>query len=317
MILGVLTDILMMWVLPPRLGTVAVLSIFGAIPLRLGFAFVLYSRLHFVYPQTAASRRKLRWVLVAIILITISFSVPGVVVTLLGSSGSFLVSYRMYKVVLYFDIVFVLEDIFLESLYISYFRRYLKDIPAYAKQDTRQQMRRIFYLLLAASVIVLICDIVGVVLLCMKILLLRYTIYTVLFGVKLNAEFFVLNRLVDVTELKSEILRQGNLSESLVEEGSNVGITRRARQEVTDTNKRSGPGSPERSTVDAREEIGALTQSVDPEGIHAHAPTPGPLRGLHERPQNEVTAVESREGGSQIGVHVVSSIAGVCRVPCP
>jgi hypothetical protein len=70
--------------------------------------------------------------------------------------------------VVYFEIPFSVEDVVLESLYSYYFWQYLKDIPTYASQDLRQRMLRTFYLLVAASFIVLVCDIVSVTLLCMR-----------------------------------------------------------------------------------------------------------------------------------------------------
>jgi hypothetical protein len=148
-----------------------------------------------------------------IILNSILFSLPSIVVTILGGlEGSVLVSYRMYKVVVYFEIAFVVEDIFLEVLYIYHFWRYLQDVPAFIGATTQKHMKRTFYLLLMASLVVVVCDLAGLILLYMKILLLRYSILGLLYGIKLNTEFFVLNRLVETVKMKDDILRRGNMS---------------------------------------------------------------------------------------------------------
>lgn len=207
----------MIWVLPPDTASAAVLSILGSVPLITGFGFVLYSRLHLVFSPTTISQRKLRWVLASVIFASVCFTVPGVVATLIGSSGAKTIMRRMYTHIRFFEISYAVQDVFLESLYIYHFWRYMDDVPAHAKQDLRRQMRKMFYLMCATSVVVTICDLVGVILLCMSILLVRYTILGLLYGVKLHTEFFVLNRLVKMTELKHQILRQGNLSEIFIE----------------------------------------------------------------------------------------------------
>lgn len=151
-----------------------------------------------------------------VILNAVLFSLPSIVVTLLGANGSVLISYRMYKIVVYFEIAFVLEDVFLESLYLYYFWLYMQDVPGSAGVMLKKRMWRTFYMLLGTSLIVLICDVLGLVLLLMKILLARYTILGILYGIKLNAEFFVLSRLLDTVNLKNEVLKRGNMSGPLV-----------------------------------------------------------------------------------------------------
>jgi hypothetical protein len=278
----------MMWILPPSNSSDAALSIFGSVPLVTGFAFVLYSRLHFVCSQTADSKRNLRCLLIAIIIITIFFSLPGLIVTLLGSSGSVLVSYKLYKIVVYFEIPFAVEDVVLQGLYIYYFWKYLKDIPTYAKQDVRQRMQKTFYLLLAASSVVLLCDIVSVTLLCMKMLLVRFTILGLLYAWKLNTEFFILNRLVDMTELKIEVLKQGNMSPSLAEVGTEFGFGPNDSTVMygahvgIDTNDyqsamRSG------NTGAASEVMASRARDLNPSHAQALAPTPGALLSLQEK----------------------------------
>jgi hypothetical protein len=53
-----------------------------------------------------------------------------------------------------------------------------------------------------------------------EMLLVRFTILGLLYGWKLNTEFFVLSRLLEMTELKSEILKQGNIPQSRVDAGT-------------------------------------------------------------------------------------------------
>jgi hypothetical protein len=202
-----------MWVTKPNTALGLVLNIIGSVPLITGFAFVLYSRLHFVLPLSTKRRWKLRGLLIMIIVNAVLFSLPSIVATLLGHvDGSILVSYRMYKVVVYFEIAFVLEDIILEILYLFYFWQYLRDVPAYVDQTAQKHMKRTFHLLLKASLVVLVCDLLGLVLFYMKILLLKYVILGILYGIKLNTEFFVLNRLVEMVKMKDEILKRGNMS---------------------------------------------------------------------------------------------------------
>jgi hypothetical protein len=214
-----------MWIIQPSTATILVLNIFGSVPLITGFAFVLYFRLHLVLPESANRRWKLRGLLIMIILNAVLFSLPSIVVTLLGGlDGSVLTSYRMYKIVIYFEIAFVVEDIFLEILYIYHFWQYLHDVPTYIGATAQKHMKRTFYLLLTASLIVVVCDLLGLILLYLKILLLRYTVLGMLYGIKLNTEFFVLKRLVETVKTKDDILRRGNMSVDAVVSESRVSI---------------------------------------------------------------------------------------------
>jgi hypothetical protein len=118
----------------------------------------------------------------------------------------------MYKIVVYFEIAFVVEDMLLESLYLYYFWRYMQAVPNNLNEAAGKSMRITFYLLCLASIIVVLCDLAGLILLYMKVLLLRYTILGLLYATKLVTEFFVLNRLVDLVQMKNENLQRGNLS---------------------------------------------------------------------------------------------------------
>jgi hypothetical protein len=131
----------------------------------------------------------------------------------------------MYKIVLYFEIAFVIEDIFLEILYIYHFWQYLQDVPAHVGVVFWKRNSRTFYLLLIASLIVILCDIVGLILLFLKIFLLRYSVIGLLYGIKMHTEVLILNRLVDTINLKNEVLRRGNISDGAAADGTTANST--------------------------------------------------------------------------------------------
>lgn len=96
-----------------------------------------------------------------------------------------------------------------------FFWGYLNDLPSNADALTRKRVLLTFRLLVAASIIVWVCDLIGLILLYMKIILVRYSFLGLVYSVKLSLEFFVLNYLVNMSELKSRLLQRGNLSGSI------------------------------------------------------------------------------------------------------
>jgi hypothetical protein len=118
----------------------------------------------------------------------------------------------MWKKTVFFEIVVVIEDILLETCYLYFFRSYLNDFPANTDAATKKRILSTFRLLVTASIIVTVGDILGLKLLYMEMILARLSFLGFLYSVKLTLEFFVLNQLTDISELKSQLLQRGNLS---------------------------------------------------------------------------------------------------------
>jgi hypothetical protein len=212
--LGIIGEIisydLTIWVLKPVNKAWAALHIISSILCFSGFALVLYSRLHFVIPHKHFKIR--RGLLIMIVVNAIAFHVPVIVSTMISAYGDPLLGYRLYTHFVYFDVGFAGQDVLLSTVYVCYFWIYLHSIPTETSEDVKMQDRTTFRLVIVAYIVVLMTDVLALVLLGRNLLLARYTVLGLVLVLKLNVEYFVLNRLVKTSHRRMEILERGNLS---------------------------------------------------------------------------------------------------------
>lgn len=207
----IITCDLSIWVIKPGNKAWTALNIISSIMWLTGFAFVLYSRLHLIIPRE--HRRVRIGILVLLIMDTIAFHTPGIAATIIGAYGSQRLAYDISKHAIYIDIGYAGQDILLSSLYIFYFRRYMRDGWSDLPIDIKKELRTMLALLLAAYLVVLISTTLSLVLLGKMLLLARYTMLPLVNVLNLQVEFFVLNRLVQTADLKNQALLRGNVSE--------------------------------------------------------------------------------------------------------
>lgn len=141
-----------------------------------GFSLILYSRLHLITSNT----RLLRGVLCTILTNGFLFHTPVVVSGFMHGE----LSAKLYKYSSMFEIVFVVQEITLSTLYIVLFRRFV-----------REHNHSTFSLLIVAQGVILLCDVPLLVLLYLDYFLPRMMILCFTYALKTRIEFLVLNRL--------------------------------------------------------------------------------------------------------------------------
>jgi hypothetical protein len=195
----------------PGIILYATLNWTSAIAVRTGFGLVLLSRLHIV--------RQDRWLQRGLLLMIIVAAFVGhigtIILSIAGYVQNFSLLQRIYNIWVYIDVVFTLQDIIISSLYIFYFWQYMNDVPAHAKEQMKTETRTMFVLLVLAYVWVIMADVSMYALLCSKLYLARMMCLPVLEALKLQVEFFVLNRLVEVSKLKQQLMGRQSIGSSL------------------------------------------------------------------------------------------------------
>jgi hypothetical protein len=184
-----------------------------------GFSLVLYSRLHLVLFRST----RLHLILCVIIINGLVVHTPNVVSLFISDS-------KLFHGVSMAEVVFSVQEVFLSSLYIWLYWRFMdqgsspaqsgsesgsgNDAKGREKEGVRGgglegHRRRTLWLLIAAQIIILSCDIIMTTLLYLELFLARLAVMGFIYAVKLNIEFLVLNRLVsgDRTEDFAQSLR--------------------------------------------------------------------------------------------------------------
>ena len=208
-ILETLSFIVLIFILPAENPTFIITDTIGLIPLMTGFALVLYSRLNLL-TQSAAL---LKGLLIMIVIVAIIGHTPTVVEMIATCIGKNPLGFHIFLAASYIELIFAVQDCFLASLYIYFFWRYINDIPEQAKARIKTEICVTFALLVLAYACVTFSDILLNILLFKKIYLARLLCFTLVYAIKLEFEFFVLNRLVYISKVKSDAL--GNQSVSI------------------------------------------------------------------------------------------------------
>jgi hypothetical protein len=209
----------------------------SAILVRTGFGIVLYSRLHIIKQDHQLSRG-----LLAMIIVIAVIGHSGLIIySAAGYASNYDLLSRIYDLWIYVEVVFTVQDVTLSSLYIFYFWKYLNDVPAHAGERMRKESRTIFALLLIAYIWVILADVSMYTLLCVKLFLARMMCMPFLDAIKLRLEFLVLNRLIEVGNLKQQFLGRQSLASSLIGSGVGSGTTPSAP---------SGPEEPRAELLD-------------------------------------------------------------------
>jgi hypothetical protein len=189
------------------------------------------------------------------------------------------------------EVVFSVQEVFLSSLYIWLYWRFMdQGSGSGSGNDGRgdgkagdvgggrleRRRRQTFWLLIAAQIIILSCDIILTTLLYLELFLARLSVMGFIYAIKLNIEFLVLNRLVGGG--KSE-----DFTQSLRDEGIVVG---------TASSTISGVGTvTEKGTCDIKSKS-SVCQRTD-----SAAPMLGPMaRWPNDRMDEIVTPIEDGEG---------------------
>jgi hypothetical protein len=190
------------------------LAIISSILCQTGFSTVLYSRLHLVVHD----RRILRGLLCLLVLDAFGLHTPLAATYIVSASGNLLRAYSLYKHVFYVEIGFSVQEVIFATVYIIAFWKYVNDIPKHAEAAFKREKRNTFAMLLGVFFVVLSFDILTVVLLCKGLVLARVMVGGLMYAIKLNFEFVVLNRLVSVGEVKRTIMARGNFSQTALEQ---------------------------------------------------------------------------------------------------
>jgi hypothetical protein len=172
---------------------------------------VLYSRLHLIKND----RLLLRGLLAMIIVIAVIGHSGLIIYSAFGYAQRFDLLQRLYNIWIYVEVIFTVQDIALSSLYIFYFWKYVNDVPDRVKVQMKNEIRTTFALLVVAYIWVFLADVSMYSLLCKRLYLARMMCLPVLEAIKLQLEFFVLNRLVDVSKMKQEFLGRQSIGSSL------------------------------------------------------------------------------------------------------
>jgi hypothetical protein len=139
------------------------------------FALVLASRLHFIIPDSTVPPRSFCYLIYIVESVTILFSLSSFIANLLAGNGPVTTFYRIYKIVLYFEIGFVLINLFLELLYVYYFWQYVKDSHSYASAVIKKDIKKLSYAV-NSWYYRFYLDFTALILLRSKIILVRFTL---------------------------------------------------------------------------------------------------------------------------------------------
>jgi hypothetical protein len=210
-IMTTLSFIVHVFILPVQDPTYIITDVIGLVPLMTGFALVLYSRLHLITQRTML----LRGLLIMIIINAFVGHVPTFVEMIALCIGKRPLGLLIFRVASYIEIVFAVQECLLASLYIYFFWAYINDVPERVKAKIKTETRITFALLVLAYLWVTFTDIMVNVLLFKRIYLARLLCFTLVYAIKLELEFLVLNRLVYISRLKGDALGNQSISISL------------------------------------------------------------------------------------------------------
>jgi hypothetical protein len=179
---------------------------------RTGFGLVMYSRLY-VIQQSPRFQRACLWLVIVVAVVGHSGMLAY---SACGYAERYDVLQKIYNVWIYVEVVFTMQDVVLASLYLWYFWGYMRDVPSHLRPRMQRQCRDIFALLVLAHVWVVLADCSQYALLCRRLYLARMMVLPALEAIKLKIEFFVLNKLVEVGQMKQQLLGRQSLGSSLL-----------------------------------------------------------------------------------------------------
>jgi hypothetical protein len=122
-------------------------------------------------------------------------------------------SKRIVHAISWLHVIFTLQDLILSVAYIYLYWKHMKESEALATEHAQKRDAATFKFLVAANSIVLCLDIIHNTLLCSDIYLARYMVFPLICSIKLELEFFVLNRLVKRAEKASQDLQAGQFAD--------------------------------------------------------------------------------------------------------
>jgi hypothetical protein len=152
-----------------------------------GFSLVLYSRLHLIFKSIII----LRILLVIIVVNCMLVQSPLFILAFVGAPR-YTVFIKVATFLSHFEVVFAVQEVFLSSLYIYLFMKFVRQGGAKGVKYLKQTL----YLLILAEVVIVVFDVALNVLLFLGWYLARRTILPFVYAFKLQIEFLVLNRLV-------------------------------------------------------------------------------------------------------------------------
>lgn len=176
-------------------------------------SFVLYSRLHLVMTNWV----HVRWVLYAISTVSVVFSIPTMVMGILGVSSLSVVSFErstklrqqtvlsqtLQQPYLVWDklqlTVFFLQETALSLLYIVQTRRRLKDGNGLSQNRTETN-RRVHQHLIYVNILVIFLDCSLLALSFANLFYIQSAYKPCVYGIKLRVEFSILNLLIDTVQ---------------------------------------------------------------------------------------------------------------------
>ncbi|KAH7110628.1 integral membrane protein [Dactylonectria estremocensis] len=179
----------------------------GGVPMVIGFAVVLYSRLHLIVED----RRKIRWVLMMIVLSFVVFTVPPTVLNFGSNSPHpepYIRPFQVYEKIMLFG--FSAQEVTISVLYLWEARKMLRIIDSDSTKGSSRVLKRLIYV----NILVILLDmtIIGTELGGAHVIQTTYK--SAVYSVKLKLEFPVLNQLrvqdrSDVEYLNSTCYQEG------------------------------------------------------------------------------------------------------------
>jgi hypothetical protein len=163
-----------------------ILFAFGWPLMVTGFSLVLYSRLHLIVYNPLLNRI----VLIFIVGDAILVQFPVFLFAFIGAPR-YVIFLKVAKFLSHFEIIFSVQELVLSTLYIYFFRQFVKQGGSMGSKN----LQRTFYLLIAAEVIIVVCDLTINITLYLNLYIPRKIILPFVYAIKLQIEFLVLNRL--------------------------------------------------------------------------------------------------------------------------
>lgn len=160
----------------------------GGVPMVIGFAVVLYSRLHLIVED----RRKIRWVLIMILMSFLVFTIPPTILNFGSNSPHpepFIRPFEIYEKVMLFG--FAAQEVIISGLYLWEARKMLRIVDLNRSKGSNRVMTHLIYV----NVLVILLDmtIIGTEL--GGVHVIQTTYKSAVYSVKLKLEFIVLNQL--------------------------------------------------------------------------------------------------------------------------
>ncbi|KAF2008985.1 hypothetical protein BU24DRAFT_497560 [Aaosphaeria arxii CBS 175.79] len=196
------------FILPVKSPAFSVPYTFAQIFILTGFGLVLYSRLHLITNNPWF----LRSLLIMVIVIAFLGHTMSFVQLAIISLNKTLLSRQIMHAISWLDVIFTLQDLLLSVSYIYLYWKHMKDTAEFSSDAARARDATTFKLLIGANSLVITLDVIQNVLLCLKFYLARYMWFPLICAIRLEVEFFVLNRLVKNTEEATHALEDARFN---------------------------------------------------------------------------------------------------------